>query len=228
MVVRYLGGWLADRLDRPKQVALTGYDVVGAGPDGPAVDRPGLPCRRRARGRPPRQGPAHRPPGRPHRRLERPGLAGPVVRGAPRPGHHRRHARAAARLRRAVGGPRRLPAGVRDLPGGGGHRGRLLALLVPDLRPASSDAARRGDETVALPGPSVAAARRARVRPPRGGGRPARPADPQRRASSTWCCRTATTWLRCGSRCCSSAPTSPTSPWPCPSDGSPTGSAGPG
>ncbi|KRF22473.1 hypothetical protein ASG91_18045 [Phycicoccus sp. Soil802] len=27
VVVRYLGGWLADRLDRPKQVALTGYTV---------------------------------------------------------------------------------------------------------------------------------------------------------------------------------------------------------
>ena len=27
VVVRYLGGWLADRLDRPKQVALTGYAV---------------------------------------------------------------------------------------------------------------------------------------------------------------------------------------------------------
>ncbi|WP_457253881.1 MFS transporter [Pedococcus sp. P5_B7] len=27
VVVRYLGGWLADRLDRPKRVALTGYTV---------------------------------------------------------------------------------------------------------------------------------------------------------------------------------------------------------
>lgn len=27
VLVRYLGGWLADRLDRPKQVALTGYTV---------------------------------------------------------------------------------------------------------------------------------------------------------------------------------------------------------
>ena len=221
ILARFLGGWVSDRLDRPKPVAVVGYGLS-------AVARLGLLALQSLGG---------------ITAVLTADRIGKGLRTAPRdaliaaasdsPGLGRAYGvHRALDTTGAVLGPLVAFVVLLALPGdyssvfvvscAAALVGlAVLVLLVPDLRPAQGAA---DGVQVSRPSLRLLTARpvpTARRQPPACWGCSRSATD-----SSTSSCRTVTTSRPAGSRCCSSAPTWPTSPSRCPWAAWRTGSVG--
>ena len=202
VLLRLVGGYLADRVRRRKAVAGVGYGLsaiakLGLLAAGGSVgrDRPG--DHRGPRG----QGPAHRAPRRADHPVHPARAAGPGFRGAPDDGQRGRVPRPAGRAGRARGG--RPGASTRCSSPASASRRSGVVILVLFVRDHRGPAA-PGGSGLAAPGRGPAADRG------RDGGCCSPPAcsgwPPSATASSISLLRTGRTWPSSGSRCWPSAP----------------------